>query len=127
MTRFRTRFSLRALVILVTGCAFLFGWISLPTSRVHRLLLAIKGGDYRRAESMFRYPGDAYPGNLVTDAQARLSTLELFPLTIEQLVRGERWVHIYAPYDPDMDVRSFDYNVNIRVTCWDVTTTALWH
>jgi hypothetical protein len=76
---------------------------------------------------MFHEPDDGFPSRWVTDRQASLSEIELYPLTFEQLWRGERRMHIYAPDDPNTEVLTFDMHISIRVTRWNVATTLAWH
>jgi hypothetical protein len=76
---------------------------------------------------MFHQPDDGFPSRWVTDRQASLSEIELYPLTFEQLWQGERRMHIYAPDDPNTEVLTFDMHISLRVTRWHVATTLAWH
>jgi hypothetical protein len=126
LSRWRCQYSLRSLFVLATGSAIAV-WLVVPSFRANQFVSAIKSGDFRHAESMFHEPDDGFPRPWVTDRQASLSELALYPLTVKDLWRGERHLHIYSPCDPDTEVLSFDLHISIRVTGWSVETGLVWH
>jgi len=115
------------LLAMVTLCALGCYWLTLPTARAYRFISVVKKGDYRRAESMFSDKEYAFPRPYVTDEQARLSKFEIGALTLQQLWQGERSIYISVPYDPDSERRSFSYDIQVRVTAWNVELGWLAH
>jgi hypothetical protein len=117
------QFSLRTLLLSVTVCALGCSWLALPTARAHRFVSAVRNGDIERADSMFGRSNTVFPG---TVTQARLSELEVAPLTFGQLWRGERFVGGYVPYDPS-EKYALDCHVGFRVTRWGITIDFFSH
>jgi hypothetical protein len=116
------QYRLRTLLAFVVACAFGCGCLALPTARAYRFVSAVKRGELERVDSMFGKSRDGFPG---TATQARLSELEVAPLTFEQLWRGERFVRGYVPYGPEMYV--LDCHVVLRVTMWDIKIEFYMH
>ncbi len=114
------QYSLRTLLVFTTVCAFGCGWLAAPTAQARRFVIAMRNGDYQRARSMFRNPEQALPGYCgTTESQARESKLEIAPLTLAQLCRGERAVHVYVPEGASME--EVDGFISYRVTAWGIT------
>lgn len=116
------QYRLRTLLLLVTVCALACSWLALPTARAHRFVAAAKSGDFDRIQSMFSRPNNGFPG---TATQAKLSELEVAPLTLGQLLRGERFVSGYVPYGPEL--HTLDCHVVFRVTGWNITVHLYLH
>ncbi len=102
----RLQFSLRALMLAVTVCAIACYWIVRPTLIANRCLAAIKSHDYQAVDEQLQTLG--------TDRQLANIHIELAPLTLGQLMRGERWLSGYLPRGERME--DYDFWFSFRIT-----------
>ena len=101
MFRVRLQFRLRTLMLTVFVCGICCSYFARPTLTASRFVTAISTHDYAKVDELL-----VEDRNWATDAQLDNIQLELAPLTIRQLIRGERWFTGYVPRGERME----DYN-----------------
>ena len=108
------QFSLRGLLVIVTGSALLSYWMARPTILAHQFKRAIAAQDYALAESLFVKDGQrlgVFPSSFATDIQTQRSVLVLQPITFRQVIDRERRIGVYVPRGDEM--MEFDWSIAI--------------
>ena|SRR5688500_2675835 len=93
----RFRYSLRALLIVVTLVGVGVGWLVLPTLRARQFTAAMASKDYAAAERLFTNPRDVFPGSFKEHKYFE-PRVNLKPLTWQDVVHRERHLFVAVSY-----------------------------
>jgi hypothetical protein len=104
----RLRFSLRTFFVLIALLAtFCYGWFVLPSVTAKRFVHAIAARDYAAADRLFFDPADRFIAASAEKFWAFEPTAELLPITLGQLLSGQRHVSLrYEYFHLDVSVDS---------------------
>lgn len=92
----RLRFSIRSMLLFTALAAMVIWWTTTPTRVTAAFVSAINQGDFERAGSMFVVEG---ADDMLTKWQPmEAAHVVPSPLTVKDLVRGRRGVHLTVTY-----------------------------
>lgn len=94
----RPRFSLRSFFVFATLIALVCAWCALPSIAARQFVRAIAEGDYKTADDMFINSKDRCLEQWDDKHWSFRVSGRLAPLTIGQLVRGQRLVQFNLNY-----------------------------
>ena len=109
----RFRYSLRALLIVVTVVGLAIGWLALPTLKARAFVSAMSHKDYAAAERLFTNQQEGFPGRW-KEHQYFEPRVILEPLTWRDLISRERQLVVGVAYGDRSGIASC--SVEIKAT-----------
>jgi hypothetical protein len=107
----RLRFSLRWLFLATMAVAVACCWLVFPTINAQSFARAVAVRNFERADSYFRYSRDRFLLKLNDKYWRFHAQAELEPLSLSQLLRGQRLLKLYVAFGDAGPMRSQGYAV----------------
>ena len=109
----RFRYSLRALLIVVTLIGLAIGWLALPTLKARAFIAAMSNKDYPAAENLFTNQQEVFPGRWKEHSYFEPRVI-LRSLTWRDLVSRQRQLVVGVAYGDGSGIASC--TVEIKAT-----------